>query len=258
MMTRVLLHDFKQFKGRQELILSKRSTLVLGGCGSGKTNLFKGIQEGVITRSPCVGVKHTLRDVERFGSLIFIGEEDLLDSDFQTRYSSLFGERNVKQKQSAYEKYTSFFTGIDSMKNSFSNNNNEMNGCWWEHRYDVSRENIQVSQLSMGQKIMVNFLFLVSLRRSIGCDVPLILDNPFSRLPYEYRTSMLRVLEQMPCQVLVFASDLSDAEIAIFRRVYHLDIDHKTEKTTITPKPLITLKKKVSGVNLSLIVYEFR
>lgn len=258
MITKVLVQDYKQFNGRQELVLSKGSTLVLGGCGSGKTNLFKGIQEGIITRSSCVSVRHNLLDVERFCRLIFIGEDDLLDSDFQTRYSSLFGKIHVKQKESVDDQYTSFFTHINSLKNSFFNDTHEVNGWWWEHFYDVYGENIQVSQLSMGQKILVNFLFLVSLRRSIGCDLPLILDNPFSRLPYEYRMSMIRVLEKMPCQVLVLSSDISDAEIATFRRVYHLDIDQKTGKTTVIPKPLITLKKKVSGVNLSLIVYEFR
>jgi ABC-type cobalamin/Fe3+-siderophores transport system ATPase subunit len=278
MITKILIYDYKQFIGQQELIPAKHLTMIFGRRGSGKTNLYNGIQKSIIGENFGVTVEHQIPNCDIYQELMFLNDEHLSSNSFPANYISFLEQLNKQQKKHmANRLWELLITSEQQGIHSFGlTQKSSIDQCIQFISEPTQRKN-WLPCTTRGQRILVNFCFYLSLREVISKGLPLILDDPFKLLRHEEKAALMELVQRVPNQILFFSKPIWVNEIIQFNRLYVLydKVDYhqskrlsrdetrmfirpydKTKQTTITPQPILQGKQMVSGVNISFVTYE--
>ena len=259
MITKIVVRDHKHFKGEQELIPSKKVTMVIGDCGSGKTVLFNGIKDGLLELPVGVVVEEDVNSSLAYLDLICVRGEDLSRPDFLDRYSPFMQETELEKKKLCteyLERLLALYWSLGfSSRNSKLCNKPEENEQTTLEFFSCAKD---TSLLSVGERTLLNFISVLSIRAAVAQPLPLVLDDPFSHLTKTRREAMMRIIEQTQSQVVIFLAPACRPEGYRPQTVYRLEKDLMTGKTKIIRDWLVKIKGRYSGVPISITLDDVR
>lgn len=243
MITKIVVHDYKHFKGKQELIPSKKVTMVIGDCGSGKTVLFNAVKDGLLELPVGVVVEEDVNSSLAYLNLICVSGEDLSRPDFLGRYSLFMQETELEKKKLFTEYlerllalYWSFGFSSPNLKlRNTPEENEQMTLEFFSCPKDASR-------LSVGERTLLNFFSFLSIRAVVSQSLPLVLDDPFSRLTMTRKEAMVQIIEQIQSQVIMFLAPANRPEGYRPQTVYRLEKDLMSGRTKIIRDWLVKIK----------------
>jgi hypothetical protein len=253
MITKIIVRDHKHFKGEQELIPSKKVTMVIGDYGSGKTVLVSGIEEGFLELPVGVVVEEDVNSNLAYLDLIFVSGDDLSRPDFLDRYSPYMQETELEKKK-LFTEYLERLLALYwrfgfSFRNSKLGNKPEENEQTTLEFFSCPKD---ASLLSVGERTLLNFFSFLSIRAVVDQSLPLVLDDPFSHLTKTRRKAMIQVIEQALSQVIIFLAPACRPEGYRPQTVYRLEKDLMTGKTKIIRDWLVKIQGRYSGVPISI------
>lgn len=232
---KIVLHNFKQFFGEHELVFGytpkKFINIVQGPGGSGKTSLFDAILW-------CLSSENfaTFENTDNLLN-IFAGINLKNSQKMNVTVQIFFSVFNTKQK--IMIKRDAVFTksgkGLRLKSESFDAMELKKN-IWNPCEYNVvlqkffpkmaipsflwghEKENFH-QFLATGDRIILFFEFLASLRKTSKFNLPLIIDSPFSRLEIEKRVFIANSFKKNfnNCQIILLGtrSEFEDLDIIL-------------------------------------------
>ena len=259
MITKIVVHDHKQFKGKQELIPSKKVTMVIGDCGSGKTILFNAIKDGLLELPVGVEVEEDVNSNLAYLDLICVNGDDLSRPDFLDRYS-LFLQETELEKKKLYMEYLERLLALYwsfgfSSPNSRLRNKSEENEQTTLEFFSCPKG---ASSLSVGERTLLNFFSVLSIRAVVAQSLPLVLDDPFSRLTTTRKEAIVQVIEQIQSQVIMFLAPANRPDGYRPQTVYRLEKDLMSGRTKIIRDWLVKIKGRYCGVPISITLDDVR
>jgi hypothetical protein len=179
--------------------------------------------------------------------------------DFLDRYSSYMQETELEKKKLCTEYlerllalYWSF--GFSSRTSNLCNKPEENEQMTLEF-FSCPKD---ASLLSVGERTLLNFFSVLSIRAVVDQSLPLVLDDPFSHLTKTRREAMIQIIEQTQSQVIIFLAPTYRPEGYRPQTVYRLEKDLMSGGTKIIRDWLVKIKGRYSGVPISITLDDIR
>ena len=181
-----------------------RITVIAGGNGSGKTTIFNALKN--YRKSTKEYFLETDGGLLKDKSFVFIDDEFTFEKLYTHFKSKKVNETLMKELKILSPRL---------MQNL--------------RRFEDSLDKI-IKLVAGGDKVLFGFAMLFALRKNKGINSPLILDNVFGRINSEQFKLLLRRLQRLKEQVIIFSIDVALRNIKID---YKLNFNVKDRKSTI-------------------------
>jgi hypothetical protein len=202
------IRDYKVFGGVNEFRFNKHRTVIIGNGGTGKTIIAETLK--------CLGHKeqatHQMPGHGRFPSFIAIITEG--NCDLINKYRNLIfisGEYADKMplrspRKAIVAKARTIFENIVKYK------------PW---KIEMHRD-LGPGIMAGGERACLGYAFVFALRKTLGLDIPIVIDSPYGRLDAELRAGLRDFLKSQPCQQILLGHDceLSEEDNPAYMLVY--------------------------------------
>lgn len=231
MIEKLVLDDYKQFKGHNELSFDRNLTIIAGDNATGKSILFNALRSGLAGEEKGVSVETDSKQALKWAELVFVEEDTLID--FPKGISDNLKEIILKNREKIEEEVNKLLPAVVKYKPPLET----LKSAKIQIGKDCSLEIIKdgrniVPDLAAGEHAFLNFLYFLSVRASTGLDLPLVMDGPLARLDIPLREAMLETIKQANFQTIITSLE-EHAEHLKAGKKYCLKLDFKTQKTRI-------------------------
>ena len=195
------LHNYGVFFGSHDFVFERQQTIIVGGCGAGKTTIVnalanlgpaRGIKPNSEANPQEMSAKVTTSGnpklIEKYRILIFLGSEAVVH--IAKNQETILSEFPDAPKNTVKDEIETIFRALLKEK---------------PHKIKAHQD-LEPHVMAGSETVCLGYAFAFAVRKVLNLDIPAVFDSPCGLLDPEGRNGFYSFLKQQPCQQILLCS----------------------------------------------------